>query len=300
MTHHGSFTPLCASLCSFGLTSVSLREYTFASFFAMLPTTAMEVYSGAQLKKLDEVLRGDASAPSGVLLAVGLVVTIVVTVVLTVWVRRTLKKELDRYAPVSEEEEEEEDVTVLQLEGIDVSSDSEVDDTTAPSTVDGSTLLHSYALERVHAAAAFEAAKHMEDDEKQGPTVDALASGDTSELELSAVVSPTRISASASSITSPSSSLPSTASSSVVVSPVQLQRRVISRQSLPDSGPVQHSSPLGSPVRQPLSSPSHFGQSSSVLLSRSVSSSSLDGDTRSSSGSTSGEPTEGEKLIKHR
>ena len=196
---------------------------------------------------------------SGALLAVGLVVTIVATVVITVWVRRTLKKELDRYAPVSEEEEDED--AIVQLDGIDVSSDED-DGASLSTALDASDLHHSYALEGGQTTAGM-SAKQVEDEEKQGPTVEALASaGESSELELSTIVPTAAMSVSAPSTSSSTSS--SSAPSSVVVSPITVQRRVVSRHSSPSTGPVQQPSPLASPVTHPLSSP-HGVQSSALL-----------------------------------
>ena len=116
----------------FGLTSVTLRDYSFASFFALLPATIMEVYSGAALSSIEDISRGDKSVVSSVLLGVGMLVTVAVSIIITLWVRQKLKTELDRYAPVSEDEaevdvEDEEDVSGTRLERIDVSDESEVD-----------------------------------------------------------------------------------------------------------------------------------------------------------------------------
>ena len=113
----------------FGLTSVTMRDYAFASFFAMLPTTVMEVYSGAALSSIEDISHGDTSAVNSALLGVGMLVTIAVSIIITVWVRRKLKTELDRYAPVSEDEAEEadeddeENVSGVRLERIDISGD---------------------------------------------------------------------------------------------------------------------------------------------------------------------------------
>ena len=97
----------------------------------MIPTSIMEVYSGAALSSIEDISKGEKSVMSSALLGVGLLVTIIVSIVITVWVRRKLKAEMDRYAPVSEdeeeEEEEEEDVGAIKLGKLDASDESETE-----------------------------------------------------------------------------------------------------------------------------------------------------------------------------
>jgi uncharacterized membrane protein YdjX (TVP38/TMEM64 family) len=48
-------------LCNylFGLTSITLRDYTVASFIAMLPATICEVYFGTAMKTVADILSGN-------------------------------------------------------------------------------------------------------------------------------------------------------------------------------------------------------------------------------------------------
>jgi len=95
----------------FGLTSVTLRDYTLASFIGMLPTTIMEVYFGTAIQNVTDIISGNLhnSVLSRVFFWVGLALSIVATVAITVRMKRLLRTELDKYQSLAVEEGELDD-----------------------------------------------------------------------------------------------------------------------------------------------------------------------------------------------
>eukprot|EP00456_Euglypha_rotunda_P022633 TRINITY_DN19034_c0_g1_i1.p1 TRINITY_DN19034_c0_g1~~TRINITY_DN19034_c0_g1_i1.p1 ORF type:complete len:210 (-),score=19.64 TRINITY_DN19034_c0_g1_i1:392-1021(-) len=83
----------------FGVTSVALRDYTIASFIAMLPGTAAEVYFGTAIKNLTDLVNGEAEESVGerVFFWCGLASTIIITIYITVWLKKELQEELQKY-----------------------------------------------------------------------------------------------------------------------------------------------------------------------------------------------------------
>ena len=286
----------------FGLTSVTLRDYTFASFFALLPATMMEVYSGAALSSIEDISRGDKSVVSSVLLGVGLLVTVVSSVVITLWVRRKLKLELDKYTPVSDDEldgdGENEDGQGISLERIDVSDDSEVEKD-ASAVHKPTKPLHAssseesvfemdgerrYASENEAAVTSSKQSAGEPQEESKMPTASDLET-DASSPAASPVVAPAASPSQLRSRQSPSNSPARVVGSTVPSShtaPVHVTLR-----------PASYSSTAPSLAPAPLSSPS---STSNTLLARSSSSSS---NSSGSNGSSAGVDDEQDKLIKH-
>jgi hypothetical protein len=134
-------------ICNYllGLTSVTGRDYTIASFFGMLPATVMEVYLGSAAKNVTDIINGslDNSMLSRVFFCTslntriptpplpysrfdeigcshahcmflcvagaGLVVSMIVTIVVTVLLKRKLKSEMDKYSMVATDDVHEHD-----------------------------------------------------------------------------------------------------------------------------------------------------------------------------------------------
>lgn len=82
---------------AFGLTSVSLRSYFFASWIGMLPGTVLYVYIGTLTNDLTFIVAGDfdAGRAGTVLLAGGLIATAILTVMLTRRATRILHERLE-------------------------------------------------------------------------------------------------------------------------------------------------------------------------------------------------------------
>ena len=80
---------------AFGLTSVPLRTYAFASWIGMLPGTVMYVYLGTAAKSLAAVLSGETrrSTAQQTMFIIGLVATVAATTIVT----RTAKRALDEF-----------------------------------------------------------------------------------------------------------------------------------------------------------------------------------------------------------
>jgi uncharacterized membrane protein YdjX (TVP38/TMEM64 family) len=77
---------------TYGLTSVSLRDYALASWIGMLPGTLMYIYVGSALKSLAELATGSRTRGPAewTLFALGLVATVAVSVLVTRLARRAL------------------------------------------------------------------------------------------------------------------------------------------------------------------------------------------------------------------
>ena len=185
----------------FGLSSVSMCDYAVASYFGMLPTTVMEVWSGAALGDLSEL--GQRNPISGPVLIAALVLTLLVTIAVTTLVRRKLQVELSKhYAPVSEEEEEEEtdieDARQVELGGIDVTSDDDSDEGSGRVMLDSPASIgsaqHSYALQPQHEAPQQtgkleqDEEKTLRDGEQRRRRSDTPTNADMEEVEMSAVL----------------------------------------------------------------------------------------------------------------
>jgi uncharacterized membrane protein YdjX (TVP38/TMEM64 family) len=82
---------------AFGLTSVSLRSYFFASWIGMLPGTVLYVYIGTLTNDLTFIVAGDfeAGRAGTVLLVGGLIATAILTVMLTRRATRILRERLE-------------------------------------------------------------------------------------------------------------------------------------------------------------------------------------------------------------
>jgi uncharacterized membrane protein YdjX (TVP38/TMEM64 family) len=95
----------------FGLTSVTVRDYTVASFIGMLPTTVMEVYFGTAIQNVADILSGNLhnSVLSRVFFYAGLILSIAATAALTIRLKRMLRTELDKYQTVAQNEGDIED-----------------------------------------------------------------------------------------------------------------------------------------------------------------------------------------------
>lgn len=78
---------------AFGITSVSLRDYLFASWIGMLPGAVLFVYIGAAMKSIAEVTTGKRTGSLGeqILFGFGLVATIAVSGILARLAQRSLK-----------------------------------------------------------------------------------------------------------------------------------------------------------------------------------------------------------------
>jgi uncharacterized membrane protein YdjX (TVP38/TMEM64 family) len=78
---------------SFGLTSVSFRDYLLASWIGMLPGTMMYVYLGSTTRQLADIVAGKVqqSPVQQVLFYAGLAATVVVTVIVTRIARKALE-----------------------------------------------------------------------------------------------------------------------------------------------------------------------------------------------------------------
>ena len=96
---------------AFGITAVTARDYTVASFIGMLPSTVMEVYFGSATKTVGAIIQGnvDNSMLSRIFFWAGLGCTVVVTVLLTVILKRKLRTEMDKYQAVATEGDDDED-----------------------------------------------------------------------------------------------------------------------------------------------------------------------------------------------
>jgi uncharacterized membrane protein YdjX (TVP38/TMEM64 family) len=81
---------------AFGLTSVSLRHYFFASWIGMLPGTVMYVYIGSLAGDLAKIGAGGRirTPAEWALYVVGLIATIIVTILVTRLARRALEKKI--------------------------------------------------------------------------------------------------------------------------------------------------------------------------------------------------------------
>ena len=82
---------------AYGLTSVSLRDYFFASWIGMLPATAVYVFLGSTGLKVADLGMEDREPSSGelVLYGVGIMAAVVVTVFITRTARRALQERVD-------------------------------------------------------------------------------------------------------------------------------------------------------------------------------------------------------------
>ncbi len=78
---------------AYGLTKVSLRDFTLASWIGMLPGTVMYVYIGSLAGDLASIGAESAVAPSGAQWAIN-IVAFLATVLVTVYVTKIAKKAL--------------------------------------------------------------------------------------------------------------------------------------------------------------------------------------------------------------
>jgi hypothetical protein len=92
----------------FGLTSVTVRDYTIASFLGMLPATVMEVYFGTAIQSVADIITGNLhnSVLSRVFFWAGLAASIIATVALTIRLKRMLRIELEKYHTVAQAEDD--------------------------------------------------------------------------------------------------------------------------------------------------------------------------------------------------
>jgi len=92
----------------FGLTSVTVRDYTIASFIGMLPATVMEVYFGTAIQSVADIITGNLhnSVLSRVFFWAGLAASIIATVALTIRLKRMLRIELEKYHTVAQAEDD--------------------------------------------------------------------------------------------------------------------------------------------------------------------------------------------------
>lgn len=95
----------------FGVTAVTARDYTVASFIGMLPSTILEVYLGSATKTVGAIIQGNVnnSMLSRIFFWAGLGCTVVVTVLLTVILKRKLRTEMDKYQSVATEAGDDDD-----------------------------------------------------------------------------------------------------------------------------------------------------------------------------------------------
>lgn len=79
---------------AYGLTSVSLKDYFFASWIGMIPGTVMYVYFGSLITEISQIASGKTEAhPSqNILYGAGLIVTVIVTIYITKIARKALKE----------------------------------------------------------------------------------------------------------------------------------------------------------------------------------------------------------------
>jgi uncharacterized membrane protein YdjX (TVP38/TMEM64 family) len=82
---------------AYGLTTVSLRDYFFASWIGMLPGTVMYVYIGSLAGSLANVGAGERLRTTGewILYGAGLVATVAVTLFVTRVARRAISRRID-------------------------------------------------------------------------------------------------------------------------------------------------------------------------------------------------------------
>ena len=78
----------------YGITSVSLKDYFFASWIGMFPGTVMYVYLGAVAGTLASSAERTKTAGEWALLVVGLIATIAVTVYITKIAKKAINKKL--------------------------------------------------------------------------------------------------------------------------------------------------------------------------------------------------------------
>ena len=78
----------------YGITKISLRNFSLATFFGIMPGSLLYVYAGSTAKNLQEVLSGNVefSGAQQYLLYGGLIATLIVTIVITRIASKALKE----------------------------------------------------------------------------------------------------------------------------------------------------------------------------------------------------------------
>ncbi len=78
----------------YGITKISLRNFSLATFFGIMPGSLLYVYAGSTAKNLQDVLSGNVefSGAQQYLLYGGLVATLIVTIVITRIASKALKE----------------------------------------------------------------------------------------------------------------------------------------------------------------------------------------------------------------
>jgi uncharacterized membrane protein YdjX (TVP38/TMEM64 family) len=77
---------------AYGTTRLPLHTYVLATWLGMFPVTALHVFLGASIKKVDDLVRGqyEGGPAAKILLVLGIVATLAATIVITRAARRAL------------------------------------------------------------------------------------------------------------------------------------------------------------------------------------------------------------------